>query len=162
MDSTVSVYLDRAENEIKAAEALKRISDDEAIKDDFGFPPEDTFYSGVISHCYYSIFYAAKAILLSKRIQTEYPDVHRKTFDAFKATFVDSGILDVKLLEIYQKLVVRADELLEIFKDEKWKRGHFTYQTIRQANKVPAEESLKNAKTFVLNITTVIGKKKVV
>ena len=60
------------------------------------------------------------------------------------------------LIEIYKKMIVRADELLEIFKDEKWKRGHFTYQTIPQANKEPAEDSLKNSKFFVSNIMKVI------
>lgn len=60
------------------------------------------------------------------------------------------------MLEIYKKMVVRADELLEIFKDEKWKRGNFTYNTIPQANKEPAEDSLKNAKQFLSNISKVI------
>ena len=89
-----------------------------------------TFYSAVISHAYYAIFFSAKAILLAKSIKTEMPDVRKKTYEEFKKYFVDTGILDVKLLEICRKMVVRADELLEIFKDEKWKRGHFTYQTI--------------------------------
>jgi len=50
------------------------------------------------------------------------------------------GILDVNLLTIYKKMMVRADQLLQIFKDEKWKRGHFTYETIPQANKDPADD----------------------
>ncbi len=58
-------------------------------------------------------------------------------------------------------MVVRADELLEIFREAKQKRGSFTYQTIPQANKEPAEDSLKNAKLFVSNISKVIrGMKK--
>jgi hypothetical protein len=44
----------------------------------------------------------------------------------------------------------------DVFKDEKWKRGNFTYNTIPQANKGPAEESLKNAKLFVSNIIKVL------
>lgn len=46
--------------------------------------------------------------------------------------------------------------MLEIFKDEKWKRGNFTYQVIAQANKTPADDSLANAKSFVANISKVI------
>lgn len=53
-------------------------------------------------------------------------------------------------------MIVRADELLEIFRGEKWKRGHYTYQTIPQANKGPAKDSLKNSKFFVSNIMKVI------
>ncbi len=60
------------------------------------------------------------------------------------------------LLEIYNKLVVKADLLLEIFSDEKWKRGHYTYTTIPQANMGPASESLKNSRLFVSNIEKAI------
>ena len=158
MDLIVKNYLERAENEIVAAEALNRISDEIDAKQYFGINEEVTFYSSVISHSYYAIFYSAKAILLTKDIKTSAPEIHKKTFDAFKENFVDNGILDVKLLEIYKKMAVRADKLLEIFKDEKWKRGNFTYNTIPQANKEPAEDSLKNAKLFISNITKVIQK----
>lgn len=67
-----------------------------------------------------------------------------------------TGVLDVKLLEIYEKMAIRADELLEIFKGEKWKRGNFTYNTIPQANREPAEDSLRNEKLFVSNITKIL------
>lgn len=69
---------------------------------------------------------------------------------------MDSGILDVELLNIYRKMIVRADELLQIFKDEKWKRGHFTYQTIPQANKEPAEQSISNVRKFLQSTTAVV------
>ncbi len=117
-----------------------------------------TFYSSVISHSYYAIFYSAKAILLTKNIRTCAPEIHKKTFEEFKENFVDTGTLDMKLLEIYREMVIQADELLEIFKFEKWKRGNFTYNTIPQANKEPAENSLKNSKLFVSNIAKVIQK----
>jgi len=45
---------------------------------------------------------------------------------------------------------------LGIFRKEKRKRVEFTYQTIPQANKEPAEDSLKNSKFFVSNIMKVI------
>jgi len=53
-------------------------------------------------------------------------------------------------------MIVRADELLHILKQEKWKRGHFTYHTIAQANIGPARESIENAKTFLVNIKEII------
>lgn len=160
MDLLVSLLTERAETELLLAEKLKILSEDEKIKDILEIKRQKTFYSSVISHTYYSIFYAAKAILLTKGITTSSPNVHRNTFNAFKKEFVDIGILDVKLLEIYKTLVIRADALLEIFKDEKWKRGNFTYNTIPQANKEPAEDSLNNAKIFVSNIIKVIEKNK--
>ena len=131
-------------NEIMAAGSLKRLSEQEEDKISFDLPGDISFYSSVILHSYYAIFYAAKAILLTKDIETKSPEVHKKTFAEFKENFVDTKELDVSFLKIYRKMIVRADELLEIFRDEKWKRGHFTYQTIPQANKGPAEDSLKN------------------
>jgi len=156
MDSLIEVYVDRSSNEIMIAESLKRLTEQEEDKENFDLPEDTSFYSAVISHSYYAIFYIAKALLLTKRIDTKSPEVHKKTFEEFKVNFVDTKELDINFLKIYKKMIVRADELLKIFKDEKWKRGHFTYQTIPQANKEPAEDSLKNAKFFVSNIMKVV------
>jgi len=52
-----------------------------------------------------------------------------------------------------------ADELLDLFGREKWKRGNFTYKTIPQANMPHADESVTNAKKFLQNIFAVIKKK---
>ena len=147
MDSKVKLYLKRARTEMNMATLLLKTSNNK-ILNDFDIPEDETFYSGVISHCYYSIFYSAKAMLLSKNIETEAPEVHKKTLDDFKEHFIDSGIFDMKLLLIYKKMIVKAESLLEIFKIEKKKRGNFTYNTIAQANIEPANESIENAKTF--------------
>lgn len=147
MDSKVELYLKRARTEMNIAILLLGSSENKILHT-FGIPEEETFYSGVISHCYYSIFYSAKAMLLTKCIETKSPDIHKRTFDAFKEQFIDTGILDAKLLLIYRKMIVKAESLLEIFRTEKKKRGDFTYNTIPQANIEPANESLKNAKTF--------------
>ncbi len=158
MDSLVKIFLQRALNELAAAKALFEISNSENQKEILLIEKEMTFYSAVIAHSYYSIFYVVKAILLTKNIKTESPDVHKKTYESFKEQFVDSGVLDTELLTIYKKMIVKADELLQIFKEEKWKRGHFTYQTIPQANKEPAHQSMQNATTFLRNIKKVIEK----
>jgi len=156
MDSEAKIYINRALNELSMAEVALSISNSMKLKEILQIDREITYYSAVISHAYYSIFYTAKAILLTKGIKTESPSIHKKTFDAFKKEFVETGILDVKLLEIYREIVVRADTLLEIFKDEKWKRGHFTYSTISEANLEPAEQSVKRAKIFIANIRNVL------
>lgn len=155
MDSLANLFIKRAENEIVIAEKLREMSENEEARDFLQIPQDMIFYSAVISHAYYAIFYSAKAVLLAKGIKTTAPDIHKKTFDAFKEHFVDTGVLDLKLLEIYRRMVVRADDLLEIFRDEKWKRGNFTYNTIPQANREAAEDSIQNAKTFVSNINKV-------
>ena len=157
MDSQASLLFKRADNELLIATRLKTMSEDEKVKDMLQIGKEETFYSAVISHAYYSIFYAAKAILLTRGVRTSSPDIHLKTLIAFEKELVRTGVLDVKLLKIYKTLVIRADALLEIFRKEKGKRGGFTYQTIPQANREPAEDSIRNAKTFVANIKAAIG-----
>jgi uncharacterized protein (UPF0332 family) len=156
MDSRVNIYIERAENELRLAKVIFNLSKNEKAKIELGANPDDTFYSAVISHSYYSIFYCAKAILLSKGIKTEVPDEHKKTFFAFKENLVDSGLLDKELLRIYNDLIVKADELLSLFAHEKWKRGHFTYRTISQANVEPAQESVDNTIKFLANIKAVL------
>jgi len=151
MDYEYKIYLKRAENELNLSMIIFSISDDKNMQiSTFGMK-EDTYYSAVISHTYYSIFYAAKAYLLLKGIKTKAPEEHKKTLDQF-SKLVDQGIVDLELLKIYQKMLVKADTLLHLFDYEKSKRGNFTYKTIPQANQEPAEESIKNAKIFFNNI----------
>ncbi len=151
MDSKVEMYLNRARTEMDSAQVLFEVSNQKEKKDEFSLEEGATFYSGVISHAYYAIFYCAKAMLLSKKIETEAPEIHKKTFEEFKKVFIDTGLLDVKLLIIYKEMIVRAEGLLEIYRAEKKKRGDFTYNTIPQANKDPAQESISHAKEFFKN-----------
>ena len=148
MDSKVEMFVKRARTEIDSAEILFQASENKMLKSNFKVNEDSTFYSGVISHSYYSIFYCAKAMLLTKKIETDAPEIHKKTFEKFKEIFINTGLLDTKLLIIYQAMIVRAEALLEIYKAEKRKRGDFTYNTIPQANRNPAEESMKHAKEF--------------
>ncbi|MEK6832970.1 MAG: hypothetical protein AABY32_02890 [Nanoarchaeota archaeon] len=152
MDSDTKLYLERAGNELKLAEIIMQLSINKDIQMKI---PEinkaDTYFSSVISHAYYSIFYTAKAYLIMKGIITKAPEEHKKTYDEFRR-LVSQGIVDKELLRLYEEVLVKAEELLGIFKVEKKKRGEFTYQRISQANLEPAKESLGNAKTFLKHI----------
>ena len=159
MNDETELYLQRAENELVAAQILFDVSSNPTIqKEQFKLEKELTFYSSVISHSYYCIFYSAKAILIKNGIKTEAPEVHKKTIEAFEKYLVKAGKLDVELLKIYQKMVVRAEELLGIFSKEKGKRGKFTYQKLPQANREPAKESFDNASFFFKNINKILRK----
>lgn len=147
MDSTFKRYVLRAKNELNLSLMIMRISEDSDMQIDLFNMPKDTYYSAVISHAYYCIFYMAKAYLLTKEVQTEAPEEHKKTFVAF-GELAQQGIIDVELLKIYEKMLVRAETLLSIFALEKGKRGRFTYHTLSQANREPAQESIGNAQTF--------------
>ena len=154
MDSKLDIH--RAENEIKLAEIIFVISEKLIIqRETFRVNEPETYFSAVIAHCYYSIFYAAKAYLAKKGIEISAPEEHKKAFDEFKK-FVESGELSVELLKIYQEALVRAEYLLGIFKVEKKKRGEFTYRTMPQANKDPAKESIVHAKIFFKHVIAVL------
>jgi uncharacterized protein (UPF0332 family) len=105
----------------------------------------------VISHAYFSIFYSAKAYLISKGIKTSAPEEHKKTYEEFKR-LVDEKIVDRELLELYDDAIMKAESLLEIFHTEKKKRGHFTCNVQSEANKPYAEKSVANAKKFITTI----------
>lgn len=147
MDSSHKLYLQRAQNELNLAAIILRVSDDREMQVSAFSVKEDTYYSAVISHAYYSIFYAAKAYLLTKGIKTKPPEEHRKTFEAF-LRLAEKGVIDMDLVRIYKEILIRADILLHIFEWEKEKRGKFTYKRLPQANRSPAVESIENAKAF--------------
>lgn len=157
MVSEVKLYLQRSEDEIILSKTDLDLSRDDKIKEILGIQKEKTFYFSVISHAYYSIFYAAKSYLFLKGIITDAPEEHKKTYEKFK-TFVDRGILDNELLRIYENEISKAESLLNIFSIEKVKRGRFTYNIKSEANLPFANESIENAKRFVSVIKAIIEK----
>lgn len=156
MDSEVSMLLDRAENELVIALALDKLSEKEDLASPLDIPRGTTFYSSVISHCYYAIFNSAKAYLVSKKVKLEKQGQHQQVYFAFRR-MVKEGIIEKELLKIYEDLKVKAESLLEILNSEREKRKTFTYETVAQANKKPAEDSIKNAKEFISHIKRMIG-----
>ena len=152
MDSEVKLLLERAENELDLAKVIFILTENKNLQSEiFHLDKTQTFYSSVISHSYYCIFYTARAYLLIKRVKTDAPEVHRKTFEEFKK-FVNKGVVSKELLKLYEEALIKAETLLWIFKNEKKKRGEFTYQKIAQANKEPARQSLENARIFFSNL----------
>jgi uncharacterized protein (UPF0332 family) len=152
MDSIINLLIKRAENEISLAEKIKKMSEDSETKTFMEIPEDMTFYSAVISHSYYAIFYSAKAYLLSKNVQFKSEQgQHQQVYFEFRK-LVQAGVIDNELLNIYEEALDKAEVLLEIIKEEKKKRKTFIYETIPQANKKPAEDSIKNAMFFVSHI----------
>lgn len=158
MDLDFKIYINRAKNEINLSKMIMKISVDDDLQKNIFNLPNDTYYSAVISHAYYSIFYMTKAYLLTKNIKTKAPEEHRKTYQEFKK-LVEKGFVDVELLKIYQQIMIKADTLLEIFQYEKSKRGKFTYKKLPQANFEPAKDSLKNAEEFFKHVNNLCFKK---
>jgi len=155
MNSTAKLYLERANNKIILAKMNFEVSAKPELKKTLGIPIEQTFYNDVISQSYYAIFYAAKAFLTDKGIETSPPEEHKKTYEEFKK-MVESGELNHDLLEIYESEREKAEELLKIFYIEKKKRGRFTYNVNANANIPYAEESIKNAIKFTTAIKSIM------
>lgn len=157
MDSKVKLYLERAENEMLIAKINLDISLNDELKSLLNLPKDKTFFNNVISQSYYAIFYAAKAYLLLKSIETTPPEEHRKTYEEFEK-IVEKGELDKELLKIYESETEKAIELLNILFREKRKRGRFTYNVNANANIPYAKESIENARRFVSIIQSIIEK----
>lgn len=155
MDSNISLYIERSENELDLANVIYIVTSGEKLqKEIFHLDKVQTFYSGVIAHSYYSIFYAAKAYLLIKGIKTKPPSEHKKTYVQFRK-LASKGVIKEDLLKAYEEEYIKAEILLRIFKSERKKRGHFTYQKLAQANKEPAEKSMSNAGIFFKHINKI-------
>ncbi|MFA5019835.1 MAG: HEPN domain-containing protein [Candidatus Pacearchaeota archaeon] len=159
MVSKVELYLKRADDELLLSKVNFNMSVKPEIKQFLRLNLNQTFFNDVISEAYYSIFYAAKAYLLTKGIETSAPEEHKKTYNYFKK-FVNKGVLDKELLEIYDTEADKAEFLLKIFFKEKSKRGKFVYNINSDANIPVALNSIGNAKKFVANIKSVIEKEK--
>ena len=147
MDLLFKLYLSRAENELNLAGIIYRLSLNKDMQITIFKVKPDTYFSAVISHAYYCIFYSAKAYLLAKGIKTYSPGEHKMTFNEFKK-LVEQGTVDRELLKIYEDILIKADALLDIFGKEKTKRGRFTYKKLPQANEEPANKSIERAKIF--------------
>ena len=161
MDSTINLCLQRAENELVLANIIQRISQSEEMKKNvFQVAEDSTFYSAVISHSYYAIFYSAKAYLISQGVKfVSKQGQHQKVHHEF-TRLVKKGVIDKELLRIYDDAKMRAETLLEIIKEERKKRTEFTYEKLPQANQQPAQDSLTNASLFVTNMAEFVKAQK--
>jgi len=153
MDSEYKISLQRASNELKLAGIIDFISKNPKLQlDTFKIAEPETYYSAVISHSYYAIFYAAKAYLVSKNVHIKSEQgQHQQVYFEFRKAVL-KGEIEKELLRIYEEVAIKAEVLLEIFLKEKGKRSEFTYQKLPQANAEPATESLNNASLFFKTI----------
>jgi uncharacterized protein (UPF0332 family) len=157
MEKLAFLYLEKAENELVLAESLFKISSESSLKERLNIRTKDTFYSAVISHAYYCVFYSARAYLISKGIKIPEQGQHQAVYFGFKR-MVQQGLVQKELLEIYENVKIKAEVLLGIFQSEREKRTQFVYKTTAQANIQPARGSLENAGTFFKHLNDIIEK----
>jgi len=151
----------KAANDIALSEGLLKISVNPKLKDMLGYPQNMTFFDWVIVSAYYSIFHAAQALLGMKHVRIV-DRMHYATLTAFAKHFVISGELEEELFFIYEDSEAKAKELLDIFEEEKVKRGIFQYHRLSRNNFEPAEQSVKNAKIFLEAVQEILKKNKII
>lgn len=154
-DSEAELLLKRAENELVVAEVLFKLSESPEGRSLFKIHLGETFYSPVISHAYYAIFHSAKAYLVKNGVALPEQGQHQAVYFGFKK-LVREGKITEDLLKLYDEVKVKAETLLEIFEKEEQNRTKFTYKTLAQANKEPAESSIQNAQLFFSHIKNLI------
>jgi len=170
----VRFFMDNAESSLETAALLYAVSDDKAVKDALKVGSEFESYPWVIVSSYYSMFYAATALLASEGIKARGEIVHKVTADALIHFFIKNRKLE-KLLEEYdeaknvageligreefmKRIEKRADELIVAFESERRKRSKFQYDTGISIKKGYASTSLARAKQFVEEIRKILAR----
>lgn len=151
----------KATNDLSLAKGLLKISTDNKLKEILGYPENTTFFDWIIVCSYYSIFHAAQSLLGIKGVKI-IDRLHHATLISFAKHFIVSNELAEELFLIYEDTESKAAELLEIFEEEKGKRGLFQYHRLSRNNLEPAEKSIKNAKMFLEAVQEVLRKKNII
>lgn len=164
----IDFFVANAESSLRTASILQEISDDSSLKETLNVERDFESYLWVIVSSYYSMFYAATAMLAKQGIRATGQIVHKVTADALIHFFASNEKL-AKLLEQYEeaqtvglelvgreelmkKMQKKADELIISYEGERKKRSKFQYDIGVQAKKGYAQTSLQRAKDFVFEI----------
>ena len=164
----VDFFMANADSSLRTASILQEVSDDNSLKDTLKVGADFESYLWVIVSSYYSMFYAATAILAKQGIRATGQIVHKVTADALIHFFASNEKL-AKLLEQYEeaqtvglelvgreelmkRMQKKADELIISYEGERKKRSKFQYDIGVQAKKGYAQTSLQRARDFVFEI----------
>lgn len=147
----------KAINDLALAKGLLKISTSKKIKDVLDYPENTTFFDWVIVCSYYSIFHAAHALLGLKKIKIV-NRMHHATMISFAKHYIINKELEDELFFIYKDVERKARNLLEIFEEEKYKRGLFQYHRLSKNNLDPAKESVENAEIFLDVVNEILMK----
>ncbi len=151
----------KAAHDLSLAEGLLKISTDIKMKVALGYLEDTTFFDWAIISSYYSIFHATQALLGMKGVRID-GRMHHATMVSFAKHFIINDELAAELFLIYEDSEQKAKDLLEIFEEEKGKRGDFQYYRVSKGNLGPATESIKNANIFLEAVRDVLKKNNII
>ncbi len=164
-------FMANAESSLRTASILQLASEDESVKNVLKVDPEFESYLWVIVCSYYSMFYAATAILARRGVKAMGQIVHKVTADALIHYFVSNDRL-ARLLEQYEEAEMvglelvgrdellkrmqrKADELIVAYESERRMRSKFQYDVGVQAKRGYAQTSLERAREFVFEVNKI-------
>ena len=170
----VGFLMDNATSSLETAALLHTISDDGKVKNVLKVSSEFESYLWVIVSSYYSMFYAATALLASEGIKATGGIVHKVTADALIHFFVANRKL-AKMMgeydeakdvvgelvgreEFLKRIEMKANELVVAYESERRKRSQFQYDTGVLVKRGFAETSLSRAKRFVEEVRKILAK----
>jgi len=100
---------------------------------------KEDFYEDAVSRAYYSMYFAARALLLKKNITVK---THKGLLSKFGLEFVDEGVVE----KYYGRALRIAEEL----------REEADYSISREISKEEAESIVKDAEKFLERIKRAI------
>jgi uncharacterized protein (UPF0332 family) len=168
----VSFFMKNAESSLQTASILQEISDQQSLKSTLKVGGDFESYLWVIVSSYYSMFYAATALLARQGVRAAGQIVHKVTADAMVHFFVSNEKL-ARLLEQYEEaqaagleligreelmksMQKKADELIVAYESERKKRSKFQYDIGVQVKRGYAQTSLQRAREFVFEISKIV------
>lgn len=104
---------------------------------------DNDFYAAAINRAYYAIFYAANALLATRKLARS---KHSGVIAAFRQSFIKSGLLSSELSEIYGQVM-----------DD---RHEGDYEIITATSKEDAEVDLQQASYFVTEVKAWLRREK--
>ena len=169
----IDFFMANADSSLRTASILQEISDENSLKETLKVGADFESYLWVIVSSYYSMFYAATAMLAKQGMRATGQIVHKVTADALIHFFASNEKL-AKLLEQYEeaqtvglelvgreelmkRMQKKADELIISYEGERKKRSKFQYDIGVQAKRGYAQTSLQRTKDFVFEIRKIIS-----
>lgn len=161
----IPFFLDHSQKSLRTSAIIFDVSTDEKARENLKVEKDFESHLWVIVTAYYSMFYAALALLASQGVKTSGQIVHKVVADALIHFFIQNRRL-AKMLEEYEeaketsldligraelmkRIEEKADELIVAYERERKKRSRFQYDVGEMAKRGYAETSLKRARDFV-------------
>ncbi|MGD0177040.1 MAG: hypothetical protein ABSC50_09485 [Candidatus Bathyarchaeia archaeon] len=166
-------FMRNAESSLQTAALLYQISEEKMTKDVLKIGAGFESYLWVIVCSYYSMFYAATALLAREGMKARGEMVHKVTADALIHFYISNKKLAKFQLQDYdeakdvagelvgreelmKRIEKKAGELIVAYEAERKKRSQFQYDTGLMTKKGYANTSLDRAKRFVGEISKIL------